>query len=275
MISYLHNHIMTVMFFLNPTKKSVVVTFSGGMGAQILSASIYFYLQKSGRDVYADFSYFKDESHLALIGTQGDLSHWDWQLSPFGMEISSFNTVQTEHKPKITVLKDGPIKAKLALEALNLEEIKSLFRIDANKIIKAVLDISGEYIFIHVRRGDYLNVATHLISNKDFIKIGNKFSKHIPNLVVASDSLLDENFLEAFSSYKNVTVLEGVDAFSVHVIMRNASVLVCSNSQFSLTAGLLNENGLILLPKRWFGNNKKLYKLVKPIDDLCDFQLLA
>ncbi len=275
MISYLRNYIMAFMFFLNPTKKSVVVTFTGGMGAQILSASIYFYLKRSGREVYADFSYFKDEFYLASTGIQGDVSHWDWQLSPFGMEISSFNTLHSKHKPKSIVLRDGPIKAKLALEALNLEEIKSLFRKDVDKKTKASLNISGEYIFIHVRRGDYLNVATHLISNQSFIKIADKFSKLIPNLIIASDSLLDSNFLEAFSGYKNVTVLEGTDAFNVHVIMQNASVLVCSNSQFSLTAGLLNNNGLVLLPKLWFGNNKKLYELVIPIDDFCDFQLLA
>ena len=33
--------------------------------------------------------------------------------------------------------------------------------------------------------------------------------------------------------------------------MRNAEILICSNSQFSLAAGALNKSGLVLVPKNW------------------------
>lgn len=36
----------------------VVVTVTGGMGAQIISAAVYFSLRNEGRTVYADLSYF-------------------------------------------------------------------------------------------------------------------------------------------------------------------------------------------------------------------------
>jgi hypothetical protein len=34
--------------------------------------------------------------------------------------------------------------------------------------------------------------------------------------------------------------------------MRGAAALVCSNSQFSLVAAMLNPSALVMIPKQWF-----------------------
>jgi hypothetical protein len=43
----------------------ILVTFTGGLGAQILSAAIYFYLKGDGSKVYADLDYFKQPGKTA------------------------------------------------------------------------------------------------------------------------------------------------------------------------------------------------------------------
>jgi hypothetical protein len=41
---------------INQDNSDVFVTFSGGLGAQIFSAAIYFSLQSKGRTIFADLS---------------------------------------------------------------------------------------------------------------------------------------------------------------------------------------------------------------------------
>ena len=49
-----------MLFARQKSKKErpVAITFTGGMGAQIVSAAIYYHLEHEGRPVIADFSYF-------------------------------------------------------------------------------------------------------------------------------------------------------------------------------------------------------------------------
>jgi hypothetical protein len=53
--------------------------------------------------------------------------------------------------------------------------------------------------------------------------------------------------------------------------MRNSNILVCSNSQYSLTAGALNE-GLVIIPKVWLGPENK--KFEAEIEKLYGFAVL-
>lgn len=52
----------------------MIVTFTGGMGAQIISAAIYFYLKNEGHVVYADMSYFDKEENIATVTSGGGVS---------------------------------------------------------------------------------------------------------------------------------------------------------------------------------------------------------
>jgi hypothetical protein len=54
--------------------------------------------------------------------------------------------------------------------------------------------------------------------------------------------------------------------------MRLSKVLICSNSQYSFTAGVLNDN-LVIMPKIWFG--KELDELNQQIIKLADFVVLS
>jgi hypothetical protein len=251
-----------------------VVTFTGGMGAQIISAAIYFSFKKAGRKVYADLSYFEKSERVAVVGNAGECSHWAWQLDRFGLWPASFEvTPSTLSIKKINLLEDGARKLELGLQALAEPEVQRLLQIPAS-IHDVLPDGFGtDYLCIHIRRGDYVNVASHLVSDDEFIKISKKFSGLVNNLIVLSDSKISSEFrLAVTSSFKNVAFLDKTDPYTAHCVMRHAKILICSNSQFSLIAAILNSNALVIIPKTWFGKDQS--HLAIPINALCKFSII-
>ena len=253
--------------------RPTVVAFTGGMGAQIISAAAYFSMRNSGRLVYADLSYFDQPEHIAAIGKPGECSHWTWQLDPFGLSLASFETSPGLTKRSADILEDGPLKLGLGLKALALPEIQSLFEIPVE--VENVLpeEFAHDYLCIHVRRGDYANVASHLVADSEFISLARKFSGLVNGVVVISDSPITPDFRNAVSPYFKVAAfLDNSDAYSAHCIMRRARILICSNSQFSLIAAALNPNALVLIPKQWLGGNDR--NIEAPINSRCLFQIM-
>ena len=260
-------------YFEVEQNKPAVVTFTGGMGAQIISAAIYFSMKNEGSPVYADLSYFEKPESVAVVGKAGDCSHWSWQLKPFGLSFESFITSSGLNKRNANLLKDGPRKLELGLKALAQPEVQKSFEISAS--INGVLSAQFEddFLCVHVRRGDYVNVASHLVADSEFISLSKKFAGLISTIVVLSDSPIDENFRNALSSnFKVVSFMDNTDAYTAHCIMRKARVLICSNSQFSLVAAALNNSALVLVPKQWFGGKDS--NVETSIQSRCLFQIM-
>jgi hypothetical protein len=170
-------------------------------------------------------------------------------------------------------LHDGPQKLELGLKALAQPEIQKYFGIPAGVDDVLPPEFARGYLCIHVRRGDYVNVASHLVADGEFINLARKFSGLVDNLVVISDSPIGPDFRSALSSYfKRVSFLDNTDPFTAHRIMRSARVLICSNSQFSLIAAALNPTALVLIPKQWFGENER--HIEAPIHSRSSFQVM-
>lgn len=254
--------------------KPTVVTFTGGMGAQIISSAIYFSMRISGRPVYAEMSYFDKPERVAVVGKAGDCSHWSWQLKPFGLSPASFDTLAGLNKRNADILQDGPQKLELGLKALAQPEVQKFFEIPAG-----VSDIlPGKYaegfLCMHVRRGDYVNVASHLVADGEFINLAKNFSGLVNCAVVISDSPVGTDFRNAVASFfKEVSFLDNTDAYTAHRVMRNARILICSNSQFSLFAALLNPEALVLIPKQWYGVGDRHIEV--PIHSCCSFEIMV
>lgn len=252
--------------------RPILLTFTGGMGAQIISAAIYFSIKNSGRAVYADFSYFDTPEKIAAEGNLGECSHWSWQLNEFGLFMESFETLPHSNPQDFDVVHDDEArKSELSLQALSKPEIQRLF-----KIPQGVDDILGNgednYICLHVRRGDYTNVASHLITQEEFLSVAKKFEGLVSRVVILSDSPIEADFRDAIESiFKIAHFLDNVDAYIAHRIMRNARVIVCSNSQFSLTAALLNPSALVIVPIQWFSGSHR--RLEAPLNSVCSFQI--
>jgi Glycosyl transferase family 11 len=254
--------------------KGRVVNFAGGMGAQILSAAIYFDLQDRGEAVSADLSYFDRPRKPAIEGQAGSYTHWEWQLDFFNMPTSSFISELEPSRDKSRLIPDGVEKLALAFDALDKPAVQARFKIpaDLNDLLPA--GFLGPFLCMHVRRGDYVNVASHLISDAEFIDSAMRFTGLVSNIVILSDSELPPHFKAALDPcFGQVLVLTGIDAFASHRIMRGARVLICSNSQFSLIAALLNRQAMALLPKQWYSGDAR--KIEAPIHLRCVFQLMA
>lgn len=261
-------------FRANKAILPTLVTFTGGMGAQMISAAIYFSMKNAGLPVYADLSYFDKPESVAVSGRLGDCSHWSWQLDKFGLTPTSFNSTPGLTKRNSNILHDGPQKLELGLKALSQPEIQNYFSIPAGVDDVLPLGYANGYLCMHVRRGDYVNVASHLVADSEFIHQARKFSGLIDNLVVLSDSPIDPDFRNALAShFKLVSFLDNTDVFSAHRIMRSARVLICSNSQFSLIAAVLNPTALVLIPKQWFGEGER--HIEAPIHSRSSFQIMA
>lgn len=266
---------MNLFKFFNKNKKKlpIVVVFAGGMGTQILQAATYFYYKKKGLTVFADLSYFDRPLSLAKEGEVGQLTHWHWQLNQYGLEKHTFDLTPGLKKGESDVIVDGQRMLEIGLSALVDPDINKKFesKIAVESILKEIA--TNSYICVHVRRGDYINVASHLISDDDFLKLIKKFTRLTNSLVVLSDSVIQDNFKAQVSLlFENTLFLDDIDAYQSHQIMRYAAILICSNSTFSLTAAALNNQALIVLPKKWFADKDKHVEV--PIHSRCLFQLM-
>jgi hypothetical protein len=250
-----------------------VVAFAGGMGTQIIQAAVYFSLKKTGRPVYADLSYFATDARMAEVGNPGQLTHWFWQLDQFGLPQSSFEQKAGLNKRNADIIHDGARMVELGLKALAEAEIQQKFQDISSDHSVLPDEVWSSFLCIHIRRGDYVNVASHLIQDTEFISLINKFSGLVKHAVILSDSPIKQDFRDAvFPSFASVFFLDNIDPYSSHRVMRNARILICSNSTFSLTAATLNPSALVIIPKRWFA--EKDHAIEAPIHALCTFQIM-
>lgn len=260
--------------FKTKVDQPLVVTFTGGMGAQVISAAIYFAMKKAGQVVYADLSYFDQPEDVAQAGQAGRCSHWAWQLGLFGLVPAMFETSPTLDRRNSTYLLDGPEKLERALQALSDPSIRQYFQVSPS--IDAVLPgwSNERFLCLHVRRGDYVNVASHLVHDETFISLARKFSGILDHVVVLSDSPIDGALRSCLEvSFAHASFQDQLNAEDTHRIMRKASVLICSNSQFSLIAAALNSEALALIPKQWFAGADRAIEV--PLHARCVYQVLS
>lgn len=257
----------------DPSSGPTIVVFAGGMGTQIIQAAAYFWLKQAGYQVSADLSYFDVEARMSQVGEKGRATHWFWQLDQYGLTRDSFEPASAEGKAKAFMLRDGPEMMQLGLRALAETRIQERFRPRDPGALQRPAVADQPFLCIHVRRGDYVNVASHLVSDEEFLQLGQKFSGLVGHAVLLSDSPFEADFKQKMGQlFKSVSYLDQLDPYSSHWLMRQARILVCSNSTYSLTAALLNPKALVVMPKRWFGPNDQAIEV--PIQELCSFQVM-
>jgi hypothetical protein len=230
------------------------ITFTGGLGAQILSASAYFYLKSKNEPVKADFEYFDlaaKVEHLKTLGmqVQNKVSFFNWQLDDLGILQSNFNTIG----PETEKVMDGPLKGQLALQGLCNEGIRKLFVIpQRSHELKEELFGKEPFACVHMRRGDYLDVASFVVSDESFFDSIQAISRLVPKLLILSDSPLTDMFKKRILSL-GIQVMTGIGGNpSVgHGLMRLSNILITSNSQYSFSAACLRDkNQLTIIPSR-------------------------
>lgn len=235
----------------------VCVTFTGGLGAQIISTAIYWLLLDEGIDVLADLTYFNQKTHINHGTVDSGLSIFPWQLDSFGISRLCFNSRSTSSIRSFKI-RDGHLKIALFLKAMSSKsQIRSRF-IEYLDLYRQQIDkdllIAGEYVCVHLRRGDYVAVASHSVPIEFYIPTLKAIATSSLSLCVLSDSPLSEHEVEIFSQleYKHIRIItEQCSPEDAFIIMASSSILLTSNSQFSLCAGLLSQ-GSVYIPTQWY-----------------------
>jgi hypothetical protein len=247
-----------------------IVTFSGGLGAQILSAGIYFNAEFSSQEIYADLRYFQQPARAARLGT-GEVSLWPWHLGIYGHEMSRFRSVMPRRHID-TLIEDGVPKLELALAAFLEPRVREQFPLGTLADAQLASQVTAAAV-IHLRRGDYLNVASHIVDDKTVGRLLSPLAELVRDVVLVSDGPISGELLSLTSGlFEGVRDASDLPWDQAHIAMRMARVLVTSNSQFSLAAGLLREHGLTITPAKWWG--PELAKLEQRLALTSDFRIL-
>ena len=234
-----------------------IISFNGGLGAQLYSAAAYYYLEKHGYPVIANMNYFNNTPNTAIPGIKGQCSMWKYELNEYNILINSFKQYITIGN-NFQKIDDGVQKALFGESGFICEEIKQKFSINPNSrlFIKEYLN-NEEFICLHIRRGDYLNVASYIIPDEKYFNVVQELSKHIKTILVVSDTPISESLKSMLDTLDvNIKYQIGGDIHIIHGIMRLSKILICSNSQFSMTAGFLRDNNLLTyIPSQYTSDN--------------------
>jgi hypothetical protein len=244
------------------------VYFEGGLGSQILSYIIYSERLKSKNVmVPVDIEYFREVTS-DFIEKDG-LSKWSWKLKKYGVDISNFSE-NSKFKKKIKkYFFVRPLNS--TYDFYNFRETKSLEYIGKlpidlenikNYLEKTFSSPSNNFGIIHIRRGDYLKVASSIIKVEEIVDLILKIKNLMPkNILIASDSLLEKPEIEllnvTLTEFNYVFISPNESDLLIHDLMRYSKVLIASNSTFSFTAGLLSSKDcLFFFPTKYFGEGK-------------------
>ncbi len=248
-----------LLFFWKKNKFNVEVFFTGGLGNQMMSLMALEYLKKIGLKTSVNLEYF-DNLDLRKTLNSRNLSTYDWELEDYlGIKKDSLN-LNRKPNPKIKnfKLKDGIIKLFLALEGSKDKHILSSIEFccnDQNILLES--NLLEPYICVHVRRGDYLNVASFILPVQTSFSLVKRFLNICKTVVILSDDQISaENVNYLYSiGFARVKVISSGSPIKAHTIMRNSKILITSNSQFSYSAALVS-NSISFIPKKWYGGFK-------------------
>jgi hypothetical protein len=141
--------------------------------------------------------------------------------------------------------------------------------------------VSADYYAIHLRRGDFLTAASVIVHDSEVMILIAKFFNNIDKLPVFifSDSKLKRTWISQLNKlgFKRVILCDpnSTNQFETHDLMRNAKILIASNSTFSLTAGLLaRKDQLTIIPMRFYSGFRD-EPVNKAINQLSNFSILS
>lgn len=260
-----------------------IIPFCGGLGAQIFGAVLVEHLRGKERpnNILGDTSYFLQVPKPATRGE--GINIYAWELDYYGIPITRYNDWNPRDASWLgrklgtharRRLEDGSLERMRILREALKENWSAAFPIHASHELESrKLLKEGDFptAVVHLRRGDYWNVANHLVADSDVVPLLKKLVLvGIRRFLFASDDPVPLDFFrERVNGVTAWGEIPSEDKFLTHAVMRNADCLVISNSQFSLSAAMLNPRGIVFMPRVWFtGKQAELYS---EIHQYCDW----
>ena len=260
------------------------IYFEGGLGSQILSfIEFQEKINNLDKPVYVNLDYF-----LGINSDYTDetgLSRWSWKLNHYGIDQSIFkqeNFYKKLFKRYLLARSNSISEVFYNFRETKKQQYENLFPIDQIAISTYLESIVGsknaEYCVVHIRRGDYLNVATKVIAVDEMTRLIQKIRHLLPRIIlISSDSYLTslekEKLAECLPGFTHKYIEPSESPFLVHDLMRTSKVLIASNSTFSFSAGLLaNDDCLVFFPTKYFGeglrSDSRAFAFRQPFDYL-------
>ena len=228
-----------------------LVHIEGGLGSQIFGVISFWERQERYGVAKArcDLSYFTSQN-------RGDL--WNWELDRYHIGLKDLQeyesaTIRNILKLKSDFLSELEIDSSYWIQAR--KKYLDRFHFDPTLVTDfrnriAEFENVHSYGAVHIRRGDYLKVASKVIRFDEYLDLLISIRELIPkDLLIISDSPLHEKEKEKlgdlFGNNHNLILLDDpqLDPFVIHCILRDANLLVTSNSTFSFSAAVLGKSG--------------------------------
>ena len=228
-----------------------LVDIEGGLGSQILGVISFWERQER-------FGVEKAKCDITYFSTRNRESLWNWELDQYQIgliELKKFESAGFKNilRMKSDFLSDLELNANYWIEVR--KKYLDRFEFDSKQVNTfreeiIGLEIKKSYGVVHIRRGDYLQVASKVINFDEYLNLLLTLRELIPkDLLIISDSQLHVKEKEKLSSHfgenHNLVFLDDpqLNPFLIHCILREADVLVTSNSTFSISAALLGKSG--------------------------------
>jgi hypothetical protein len=241
------------------------IYFEGGLGSQILSFIEFQEKTKnSDKPVPVNRDYFLGVS--SDYTNEAGLSMWSWKLNHYGIDQSIFeqeNFYKKLFKKYLLTRSNSISEVFYNFRETKKHQYENSFPINKIAISTYLESIVGsknvEYCVVHIRRGDYLNVASKVITVDELTRLIQKIKHLLPRIIlISSDSYLTlvekEKLAEYLPGFTYKYIEPSESPFLVHDLMRTSKVLIASNSTFSFSAGLLaNDDCLVFFPTKYFG----------------------
>ena len=250
----------------NSVYRSVV--FEGGLGSQILPFLEANWLRHIGEPFSVNLNYF-DVNEKISTG-KGGADHWSFRLDRYGYSLASLEKlggsddfqqeIRSERNYDLWTSDFWQFAKRFGPELLPVNQ-------DAYLAFKLSLGLNAKsrYSVVHVRRGDYLRVASRIVSDQEWLRALKMMISQVEEfLIITSDSNLPiqtKRQVAELASLSRVEVvfLEGghFDECDLHDLMREADILIASNSTFSFTAAILGKQGMkSLVPNVFYGDSE-------------------
>ena len=239
------------------------VTFEGGLGSQLLSLIEYHAkLAIFDGKVAVNTDYFtKYRGHSkAFVNRPWRLHHYGYELEFFAGFKCKDNpgAIMSASRPTISEHADFLVENRI-FDEFDSTQITLPTEIENTEISK-LISSNLEFGSIHLRRGDFRKVASHLVPLGDVLRILKSEKDFLPGVMFFfTDSVLRPfEMIQLKRTFyqidKKLVLVQGTTKLSdieVHGIMRRSKFLISSNSTFSFSSALLrkNRNAIIYVPR--------------------------
>lgn len=242
-----------------------IVWVDGGLGTQFLGIMSHRIRQEWDPATQCDVSYFFPVIDKP-IETAG-ATRRPWELHRYGIPLDSPDFIHSRWHGVPRNLKLEHAVNMRVVPVMAQRDWSDLFPVapETDVLLESLgLQRSDDYAAVHVRRGDYLRVASRVVELSESLELCVRVQRALPKHVVflSDDAFTKEEQNEIAHALPEKTCLfvSGGDQHASHGLLRNADVLVTSNSTFSFTAALLAEHhdSLKIAPQNFFGNDLPL-----------------